>query len=185
MSEVASLGVRDQNDQGEHTELLVAGVGYRYLRDAALGPVMADRLMEKSWPPKVAVEDYSFSAIDTLHRLQDAKPLTVVFISAIERGDAPGTIRRWEQAQRAAPEDVQRHVVEAAQAVINLEGIIALAQYFGALPTLSVVYEVEPEEVGYGEGFSPAVADAMHRLEALLEQEVYLWQLNRPQASSI
>lgn len=172
------MDVDSTTERTQGRDLLVAGVGYRYLRDGALGPVMVDRLAEKRWPPGVVIEDYSFSAIDALHRLQDAHPSGVLFIAAVARSDKPGTIRRWDCGHLTPPEDVQQHVAEAAQAVISVEGIVAIASYFGALPPLSAVYEVEPRDTSYGEGFSPEVSDAIERLDTLLAQEVYLWTLN-------
>jgi len=41
------------------TRILIAGVGYRNLRDMSLGPVLMDRLGQESWPDSVEIEDLS------------------------------------------------------------------------------------------------------------------------------
>ena len=144
---------------------LIAGIGYANLRDCSVGPVLAARLAERPWPPSVEVEDYSFGAIDALHKLRAAGYERAVFFGAIDRGDAPGTIRRYRFEGGHDRKTVQDHVVEAAQAVISLDTTLIVAGYFDALPDETLVFEVEPEDTNYGDGFTPAVAVAVGQLE--------------------
>ncbi len=144
---------------------LIAGIGYANLRDCSVGPVLAARLAERTWPPSVEVEDYSFGAIDAVHKLRAAGYERAVFFGAMDRGDAPGTIRRYRFEGGHDRKTVQDHVAEAAQAVISLDTTLIVAGYFGALPQETLVFEVEPEDTNYGDGFTPAVAVAVGQLE--------------------
>lgn len=144
---------------------LLAGVGYSNLRDCSVGPVLTGRLAERPWPAGVEVEDYSFGAIDAVHKLRAAGYDRAVFFGAMDRGDAPGTIRRYRFEGGHEPALVQERVAEAAQAIISLENTLIVAGHFGALPGETLVFEVEPEDLGWGEGFSPAVAVAVKQLE--------------------
>lgn len=152
--------------------VLLAGVGYANLRDVSVGPVLAARFAERQWPAGVEVQDYSFGAIDAIHRLRDGAYDRAVFFGSIDRGDAPGSIRRylWQGGQAEAV--VQERVAEAAQAVISLDTTLIVTSYFGALPKDTVVFEVEPEDLNFGDGFSPAVEGAVVELVGLLEKEV-------------
>src|SRR5262245_62855692 len=83
--------------------VLVAGVGYRNLRDHSLGVAVADRLASYQWPTPVSVEDLSFNPIAVVQRLEDDAPedrfTRAIFISATSRaGRLPGavTVYRWD-----------------------------------------------------------------------------------------
>lgn len=152
--------------------LLLAGVGYSNLRDGSVGPVLAERLARRAWPAWVEVHDYSFGAIDAIHRLRDAGYGGALFFGALDRGDLPGTIRRYLWQGGQAAEVVQERVAEAAQAIISLENTLIVAGYFGALPAKTVVFEVEPADMQFGEDFTGEVRVAVQRLERMLEEEV-------------
>ena len=144
---------------------LIAGVGYANLRDCSVGPVLTERLAARTWPREVEVEDYSFGAIDAIHKLRAKAYDRVVFFGAMDRGDAPGTIRRYRFQGGHDAATVQEHVAEAAQAVISLDTTLIVAGHFGGLPEETLVFEVEPEDTGYGDGFTEAVRVAVDRLE--------------------
>ena len=151
---------------------LVAGVGYPNLSDVSVGPVLSERLSRVPMPAGVDVQDYSFGAIDAVHRLREAGYDRAIFFGAVDRGDAAGTIRRYLWERKDGPEVVQSHVVEAAQAVIGLETTLVVTGYFGALPANTWVFEVEPKEFSFGDRFSPEVEVAVGRLQEMLISEV-------------
>ena len=155
-----------------NSKVLLAGVGYANLRDVSVGPVLAARFANRGWPEGVEVHDYSFGAIDAIHRLRDGAYDRAVFFGSIDRGDAPGSIRRYQWEGGQDDEQVQERVAEAAQAVISLDTTLIVTGYFGALPKDTVVFEVEPEDLTFGDGFSPAVEAAVAELVGLLEKEV-------------
>lgn len=153
-------------------KILVAGVGYPNLRDVSVGPVLSERLSRLQMPAGVEVHDFSFGAIDAVHRLKEAAYDRALFFGAVDRGDAPGTIRRYRWDGVYDPEIVQGHVAEAAQAVISLETTLMVTGYFEALPADTCVFEIEPRDFEFGERFSPEVAAAMDRLQEMLLSEV-------------
>ena len=154
--------------------VLVAGVGYRNLRDHSVGGEVADRLAARTWPgasptgesTEVVVEDLSYNPIAVVQRLQDEPPDRpfdrVVFVGSVERpGRRAGTLTayRWDGALPPA-EEIHRAVTEAVTGVIALDNTLVVARHFEALPDDVAVIEVEPAEHEFGDGFSDAVAEA-------------------------
>src|SRR5215467_2813419 len=84
------------------SKILVAGVGYQFLRDMSVGPALVPMLRELSWPADVEIEDLSFGPIAVVQRFEDrTEPYErIVFVSAVERGREPGRVHccRWSGA---------------------------------------------------------------------------------------
>jgi hydrogenase maturation protease len=139
---------------------LVAGVGYSNLRDGSVGPTLIAELAREPWPPNVTMEDLSYGPIAVMQRLQEASPCfeRLVLVSAVRRGRRAGavTIAPWSGALPDATE-IQARVAEAVTGVISLDNLLIVAGFFDALPGDVVVIEVEPEDEGWGEAFSPAI----------------------------
>ena len=80
--------------------VLIGGVGYRFLRDGALGPYMADMLAERA-TDGIEVEDLGYHPVGFTQNLQDRPPYDrIVLVGAIARGRDPGTVTayRWDHA---------------------------------------------------------------------------------------
>lgn len=143
--------------------VLVAGVGYRNLRDHSAGVAVADRLEAAPWTPDVVVEDLSYNPIAVVQRLEDEPPeqrfRRAVLVAAVERaGRAPGTVAayRWDGAL-PADEAIHRAVTEAVTGVIALDNTLVVTRHFGALPDDVVVVEIEPAAHEFGDTFSDVV----------------------------
>ena len=154
--------------------VLVAGVGYRNLRDYSLGVVFTDALAALDLPANVSVEDLSFNPIAVVQRLEDDPPerrfARAIFISAINRGTRmAGTVTayRWDGVLPPADE-IHRAVCDAVTGVIHLDNTLIVARHFGALPDDLIVVEVEPFAHEFGDAFSAPVADAFDRTWALV-----------------
>lgn len=154
--------------------VIVAGVGYRNLRDHSAGVAVIDRLLEREWPDHVVVEDLSYNPIAVIQRLEDEPPAQrfarAVMVSAVERGSRPpGTVTayRWDGVLPAA-EEIQRAVTEAVTGVIALDNTLIVTRHFGALPDDVAVIEVEPAVQEFGESFSHPVARAVEEMCALV-----------------
>jgi hydrogenase maturation protease len=157
--------------------VIVAGVGYRNLRDHSVGVEVADRLAVRRWPDDVVVEYLSYNPIAVVQRLEDEPPERrferAVVVAAVERaGRPPGTVTayRWDGVLPADAE-VQRAVTEAVTGVIALDNMLVITRHFGALPDEVAVVEVEPAVHEFGEAFSDvvgAVFDAVCRLVTAL-----------------
>lgn len=154
--------------------VLVAGVGYRNLRDLSVGPMLIERLQARVWPSGVQVEDLSFGAVHVVHWLQDAQPFSAaLFLGASQRGREPGTLERIEwQSTPVTDAEVQTRVGEAVTGVISLDTLLIVLEHFKVLPPRVVCYEIEPVDTDWGEQFSLPVQEAMGALEKLLIADV-------------
>ncbi len=154
--------------------VLVGGVGYRFLRDGAVGVYMADRLAVAA-TNGVEVEDLGYHPIGFTQNLQDRPPYDrVVLVGAVKRGREPGTVTayRWDHALPSTNE-IQDRVSEAATGVISLDNLLIVTEAFGAFPDDVRVVEIEPADEGWGDGFSPVI-------EAMLpEIEEAIWNSTR------
>lgn len=154
--------------------LLIAGVGYRNLRDYSLGPMVVDRLSAREWPAGVSVEDLSYGPIAVVQRLEDDSPeqrfMRAIFVSAVSRGTRiPGAVSvyRWDGV--LPPEDeIQRAVCDAVTGVIHVDNTLIVTRHFGVLPDDVIVIEVEPFAHEFGDAFSVPVADAYERVCTLV-----------------
>ena len=74
--------------------MLVAGVGYRNLRDLSFGPVVVDKLRTFSWPQGVEIEDLSYGPISVVHRLQEHPAARMVqVVMMVMRMRMPAVVR--------------------------------------------------------------------------------------------
>ncbi len=155
--------------------VLVGGVGYRYLRDGAVGPYMADRLAAGA-TNGVEVEDLGYHPVGFTQNLQDRPAYDrIVLVGAIARGREPGTVTayRWDRVL-PSPKEIQERVTEAVTGVISLDNLLIVTEAFGAFPEDVRVVEIEPADEGWGDGFSPEI-------EAKLEEiEEAVWTSTRP-----
>ena len=155
--------------------VLVGGVGYRFLRDGAIGPYMADELAAGA-ANGIEVEDLGYHPIGFTQNLQDRPAYDrIVLVGAIARGREPGTVTayRWDHAL-PSDKDIQERVSEAVTGVISLDNLLIVTEAFGAFPRDVRVVEVEPADEGWGEGFSPVVE------AKLAEIEEAIWSSTRP-----
>ncbi|HWN14687.1 MAG TPA: hypothetical protein VNU02_12545, partial [Candidatus Dormibacteraeota bacterium] len=127
--------------------VIVAGVGYRNLRDHSVGIAVADRLLDRAWGGDVVVEDLSYNPIAVTQRLEDEPPerrfTRAVMVGAVERGSRPpGTVTayRWDGVL-PGDEEIQRAVSEAVTGVIALDNTLVITRHFGGLPEEVVVIE--------------------------------------------
>ncbi len=148
---------------------IIAGIGYRNLRDHSVGPLLVDRLAGRDWPPGVAVEDLSYGPIAVVQRFQDDPPGhrfdRAVVVSAVHRDRLPGSLSvyRWD-GLLPSDEGVQRAVVDAVTGVIYLDNTLVVTRHFGVLPEDVIVMEVEPILHEFGDGFSAEVAAAFEEM---------------------
>jgi hydrogenase maturation protease len=150
--------------------VIVAGVGYRNLRDHSVGVEVADRLQTVPWADDVVVEDLSYNPIAVGQRLDDEPPTRrfqrAVVVAAVERpGRPPGTLTayRWDGVL-PADEDIHRAVTEAVTGVIALDNTLIVTRHFGTLPEEVIVVEVEPAVHEFGDTFSDVVSRQFERV---------------------
>jgi len=155
--------------------VLVGGIGYRFLRDGSVGGWVTDELTERAGGD-IEVEDLSYHPVGLHQNLEDRAPYDrIVLVASMARGRPPGTITsyRWDGVLPPV-EKIQDRVSEAVTGVIELDNTLIVCAAFGSLPADVRVVEVEPEDEGWGEGFSDTVAAV---LPEVLET---VWSFTRP-----
>ena len=154
--------------------VLIGGVGYQNLRDLSAGLHVLQRLGEgAALGERVDLEDLSYGPIDVLFLLQRRpRYAAAVFVTGSKRGRAPGSVecRRWDPPP-ITPEELQERVVEGVTGVISLDNLLHICGHFGALPEEVTVVEVEPADLGWGEGLSEAGRRALDEATALVRAE--------------
>jgi hypothetical protein len=98
-----------------------------------------------------------------------------VLVGSVERGRDPGTVEAYRWDGDLPPRDeIQARVSEAVTGVISLDNTLIVCGALGGLPGDVRVVEVEPEDQGWGDGFSRTIEE---RLPEVLEA---VWSSTRP-----
>lgn len=153
--------------------VLVGGVGNPWLRDLDFGPQFVRRMKDLDWPADVMLEDAAVSAHRVLHLLQELTPERVVFVAGFPRGDPPGTVRRRE-VDTSPPDTalVEGMLGEAAGGVVDFDHTLVVARHFRALPSDTVIIEVEALDTAFGMGFSPEVEASIEPVTEMVRKEI-------------
>jgi len=118
----------------------------------------------------VEVEDVSYHPVGLTQNLEERPPyVRVVLVGSMARGREPGTVASYRWDGRLPDRDeIQQRVSEAVTGVISLENTLIVCGALGGLPGDVRVVEVEPEDQGWGEGFSPIIESSLPKvLEAV------------------
>jgi len=153
--------------------ILVGGVSELFQGDLDLGRLAAARLQCEHLGSDVLVEDFHYGAVAVAQRLAEVRPDVLVLIGAVRRGRTPGCVerRRIDQPQ-LSPADLQAAVGDAVTGYVHVDLVVDIAAGLGALPSRTVVMEVEPQVVAPGEGLSSAAAAGLERGLELVRAEV-------------
>jgi len=155
--------------------VLVCGVGYRFLRDNALGLWVTDTLAPQA-SNGIEFEDLGYHPVGFVQNLQERPAYDrIVFVAAIERGREPTAITtyRWDHGLPSTKE-IQDRVSDSVGGSISLDNLLIVSEAFKALPEDVWVMEVEPVDETWGDGFSPQITD---KLPQILET---VWSLTKP-----
>lgn len=137
--------------------VLIGGVGYRWLRDGSFGLFASDTLAREPWPEHVTVLDMGYGALYATLDIRDAQPAyeRVILIAGVVRDREPGLLylRRWKP-RPLSDEEVQACIYEAGAGVVDIDLLLIIAQYFGALPNDVLCVEFEPVEYSGGDTLS-------------------------------
>ncbi len=155
--------------------VLVCGVGYRFLRDNALGIHITDTLAPRA-SNGVEFEDLGYHPVGFTQNL-DERPAydRIVFVGAVDRGRTPGTITTYKY-DHVLPDvkEINERVGDSVTGSISLDNLIVVSEAFKALPEDVWVVEIEPGDETWGEGFSDAV---QAKLPEILDT---VWNLTKP-----
>ncbi len=148
---------------GARPRILIGGVGYRYTRDLSFGPLLIDRLRGAPWLDGIEVEDLSYAPIAIVQKWQETPYDRIVLVGAVSRGfRLAGTLCRYcPTGILPDAEEIQDRVGEALTGIVSLDNLLIVTRNFGVLPRDVEVIEVEPHDLGWGDGLSPRVHEVM------------------------
>ena len=137
---------------------LVLGLGNPLRGDDGVGPRIIEELTRRELPEGVTVQDVGNAGLDLLNILEGWE--RAVIVDAAEMGRDPGRFIRFtpDEAQLTQASDhVSLHNA-------GLGEVLTLANTLGwTLPEL-VIFGVQPAEIDWREGLSPAVEAAVPAL---------------------
>ena len=148
-----------------HGRRVVIGIGNADRGADGVGR-WATRLLRASVPEDVRVIECPGEATDVLEHLQAAD--VAYLVDAAVSGAPVGTIRRFDCVAGALPQNalqVSTHGFGPGEA-------IELARALGRLPRACVVYAIEADSVGAGEGLSAALQRAAEQVAARVAAEL-------------
>ena len=154
--------------------VLVCGVGYRYLRDNALGVWVTDTLAPRA-ANGVEFEDLGYHPVGFVQNLEDRPTYDrIVFVGCVQRGREPGEITayRWDHALPDVDE-IQERVADSVTGTISLDNLLVVSEAFKALPEDVWVVEVEPADETWCDGVS---AEIEAKLSEVMET---VWSLTK------
>ncbi|MEA2220228.1 MAG: hypothetical protein QOJ35_2854 [Solirubrobacteraceae bacterium] len=155
--------------------VLVCGVGYRFLRDNALGVYITDTLAPQA-SNGVEFEDLGYHPVGFTQNLDERPDYDrIVFVGSVNRGREPGTITAYRY-DHVLPDvkEIQERVGDSVTGSISLDNLIVVSEAFKALPEDVWVVEVEPGDETWGEGFSDEVESKLPEITETV------WSLTRP-----
>lgn len=148
---------------------LVLGLGNPFMGDDGVG-IAALELLRARWtlPPSVEAVDGGTWGMNLLHLVEATDQ--VLLLDAIAAGGTPGTlvILEREQLPRYFHQKLSPHQ-------IDLREVLAVAELRGNLPERIAAVGLEPAEVRWGDGLSPAIAGQLDRLVEAAVSRLRQW----------
>lgn len=119
--------------------VLVAGIGNIFLADDAFGVEVARRLAQRELPAGVDVKDFGIRGMDLVYALGEGYDVAV-FVDAVPRGAAPGTLFVIEPELE----------LESGEVMLDAHGmdpvkVLSLAGQLGPIPERVLVVGCEPQ----------------------------------------
>ena len=152
--------------------VLVAGIGNIFMGDDAFGVEVARRLAQRRLPAGVEVGDFGIRGIDLMYALGEGYD-AAVFVDAVPRGEAPGTLSVIEPELEEGEATLDAHGMDPVK-------VLSLARQVGSVPERVLVVGCEPavrmtgdEEEVVGELSEPvraAIDDAVGLVESVIRE---------------
>jgi hydrogenase maturation protease len=144
---------------------LILGLGNPLRCDDGIGPRAVEELTRRGLPQGVAAVDGGIGGLDLLRTLEEWD--RVVVVDAADVGREPGRFVRF------TPDQVRMALASDGLSIhhAGLAEVLALADALDRpLPPI-VIFGVQPEEIGWGEGLSSALEATLPALlEAILRE---------------
>jgi len=150
----------------KNKKVIILGIGNLLLKDEGVGIHLIQLLEKESLPPGVELVDGGTSTLDILPLLKEADKIIVV--DAMQARGEPGSIYRCRPQDLIPSEDapMSLHHIDFVQA-------LKMAQLLGDdLESRTIIFGVEPQEIGWEIGLTPPLAEKMPLLKQLVLEEV-------------
>ena len=153
--------------------ILIAGVGNIFLGDDAFGCEVARRLMQRSLPPGVCVNDFGTSVYDLAYAMMDGYDATIL-VDTTSRGQSPGTVYLIEPVF----DELDKLVGVAGNAhSMTPVNVLQMVRSFGGRPGKLYLVGCEPAtlendagDLELSESVEAAVPRAIERIESLIKE---------------
>ena len=121
----------------------------------------------------VIIEDLFFGALAVCQRLEDLRPAALILVGAAQRGGAPGcVVRREVRATDMSVDELQHAMGEAATGYVSIDLVLEVATALKALPSRTIVIEIEPATTAPAETLSPAGRLAVSTAVDMIRREL-------------
>jgi hydrogenase maturation protease len=155
--------------------VLVAGIGNIFHRDDAFGVSVANKLAGAPLPENVRVVDFGIRGFDLVLALLDGYDLTI-FVDAVSRGGAPGTLYTIQPDLDAIAECQESGAYDNAHGLDPVK-VLATAKSAGARLGRVIVVGCEPAAledetgcIGLTEKVEAAVDPAIEIIRSLVTE---------------
>ena len=136
--------------------MLIAGIGNIFLGDDGFGVEVAQRLAAGALPAGVEVRDFGIRGLHLAYEMLDGGYQTTIFVDAVPRGGAPGSLYLIE------PELEHLPAAAAADAhAMDPAAVLATLKTLGGIPGRVLIVGCEPANVEEGIGLSGPVTEAV------------------------
>ena len=139
--------------------MILIGLGNPFRRDDGVGPEVLKRLPDV---PSSYCEGDPLRLMAALDGVEQA-----CIVDALQ-GSVPGRIHRWIWPD--IPKEFLRPRLSSHG--MSLLEALRLLEQSDRLPGRVIVYGVEGEDFGWGEGFSEPVGEALSRLESMVREDM-------------
>jgi hydrogenase maturation protease len=128
--------------EATHLRTLVAGIGNIFLGDDGFGCEVVRSLERMKLPTDVRVVDYGIRGLDLAYALLEPYE-TVIFVDAVSRGGAPGTVYLLQPSRAADSEatSLDPHSMDPVH-------LLAMARSLGDITAEIFMVGCEPQDFG-------------------------------------
>lgn len=148
-------------------EVLVVGLGNPLMGDEGVGVLLVRRLeAEADHLAGVEFLDAGTGGVALVHAMAGRR--RVIFIDCARMEEAPGTMRRFTDAQVRSRKEMPGLSLHEA----DLMDIIGLARRLGQCPEQVVVFGIQPASVQQREGLSPEIQKRLPGHLERIRQEI-------------
>ena len=133
------------------------------MSDDGIGVLLAQELKKLRWPPGVQVLEIGTSVFNYQEEISLSQH--VIVVDAVNAGGSPGCV------YRLGVEDIVENPERDPHNVSILD-IIRLARQVKGLPETVTIYGVQPGDLSFGGGLTPAVACALSKITFSITNDV-------------